>query len=93
MKLAFLLAGILATSDGGHAVEVAKVSSAQAVDGGTTLPEGWWLSNDRMVKVGQALEKSEQQQASPSSSALLISFGLGILVGAGGTIYLWTRLK
>lgn len=71
-----------------------EVTSAVSLDGGT-LPEGWYLSRDRMQKVGSrlvALDNENKQLKSETDGRPIVHWGfwvglgVGLVAGLGGAI-------
>jgi hypothetical protein len=58
LKTLAILFTVLA-ADGGTPDAPLRVQSAQLPEDGGTLPEGWWLSDTRIKKVGEHVVKLE----------------------------------
>lgn len=75
--------------------------AVSSIDGGLLGP-GWWLSDDRMTRIGdhiviveneRDLALAAQQSKACYIEALLIGLGVGIVTGAGFVFYLDHRSK
>lgn len=68
-----------------------EVTSATSLDGGT-LPEGWYLSRERMQKVGTKLVTLENENQQLKDGRPIVHWGfwvgiaVGFVAGVGGTI-------
>lgn len=92
---ALLIVGLLASADGGTALApsagVERVESAAQADGGQ-LPPGYWLSDERMSKVGEALQP-KPEAPTPVGAAFFIGLGLGLLIGGATVLYIGGALR